>query len=161
MKILLLMLLTLASLTVHALPEQIVLIRHAEKMTGKDPELTPQGQQRAQRLATLLAPLNPKKLFSTDYHRTRQTLAPLSAATSVPVQMYNPKALADFAKQLKNDSGTIVVAGHSNTTPELIKLLSGHTVSIHEDEFDKVFIVSWKEGKAILEKRHSNEGKAQ
>ncbi|RZM74801.1 phosphohistidine phosphatase [Pseudoalteromonas rubra] len=161
MKILLLMLLTLTSAIAHALPEQVVLIRHAEKMTGKDPELTPQGQQRAQRLATLLAPLNPDLLFSTNYNRTRQTLAPLSAKVSVPVQLYDPRALADFATQLKAYSGTIVVAGHSNTTPELVKLLSGHAVSIHEDEFDKVFIVSWEEGKAVLEKRHSNESKAQ
>ncbi|MCF2909558.1 histidine phosphatase family protein [Pseudoalteromonas sp. DL2-H2.2] len=156
MKILLLMLLTLASANVFAQPEQIVLIRHAEKMAGKDPELTPQGQQRAQRLATLLAPLSPGRLFSTDYNRTKQTLAPLSSKTSVPVQLYDPRALADFAMQLKTYSGTIVVAGHSNTTPELVKLLSGHSVSIREDEFDKVFIVNWKEGKAVLEKQHSN-----
>ncbi|MEC4088763.1 phosphoglycerate mutase family protein [Pseudoalteromonas rubra] len=157
MKTLLLILITLASVTVYAQPERIVLMRHAEKMKGKDPELTPQGQQRAQRLATLLAPLNPDRLFSTDYNRTRLTLAPLSTATSVPVQLYDPRALADFAKQLKTYSGTIVVAGHSNTTPELVKLLSGQTVSIREDEFHKVFIVSWQNGKAVLEEQDSNE----
>ncbi|WP_010380608.1 SixA phosphatase family protein [Pseudoalteromonas rubra] len=157
MKTLLLILITLASVTVYAQPEQIVLLRHAEKMKGKDPELTPQGQLRAQRLATLLAPLNPGLLFSTDYNRTRQTLAPLSTATSVPVQLYDPRALADFAAQLKTYSGTIVVAGHSNTTPELVKLLSGQAVSIREDEFNKVFIVSWQDGKAVLEEQDSNE----
>lgn len=157
MKTLLLILITLASVTVYAQPEQVVLMRHAEKMKGKDPELTPQGQLRAQRLAILLAPLNPDRLFSTDYNRTRQTLAPLSKATSVPVQLYDPRALAAFAKQLKTYSGTIVVAGHSNTTPELVKLLSGEAVSIREDEFHKVFIVSWQDGKAVLEEQDSNE----
>ncbi|MCG7534257.1 phosphoglycerate mutase family protein [Pseudoalteromonas sp. OOF1S-7] len=156
MKPLFLILIMLTAAAAHALPDRIVLIRHAEKQAGKNPELTQQGQQRAQRLVTLLAPLDPDRLFSTDYHRTKQTLAPLSAATSIEVQLYDPSALAVFATQLKAQSGTIVVAGHSNTTPELVKLLSGHSVSIREDEFHKVFIVSWEGGKAILEKRHSN-----
>ncbi|TMP27731.1 phosphohistidine phosphatase [Pseudoalteromonas rubra] len=150
MKSITLMLLTLVSLSSYALPERIVLVRHAEKMTGPDPELTEQGHNRAQRLVTLLTPYKPTGLFSTNYNRTKQTLAPLSRATSVSVELYDPSELAHFAQQLKGYSGTLVVAGHSNTTPELVKHLSGQAVSISEKEFHKVFIVSWQNGKASV-----------
>lgn len=157
MKSTILMLLALVSLSSNALPERIVLLRHAEKMTGPDPELTDQGHSRAQRLATLLTPYKPTALFSTNYNRTKQTLAPLSTATSVPVEMYDPRNLARFAQQLKSYTGTLVVAGHSNTTPELVKHLSGQAVSISEKEFHKVFIVSWlNDGKASVQELNSN-----
>ncbi|TMP39664.1 SixA phosphatase family protein [Pseudoalteromonas rubra] len=157
MKSMILTLLALISLSSYALPERIVLLRHAEKMTGPDPELTEQGHHRAHRLTALLTPYKPTALFSTNYNRTKQTLAPLSDATSLSVTEYDPRKLAGFAEQLKGYTGTLVVAGHSNTTPELVKHLSGQAVSISEKEFHKVFIVSWQDdGKATVQELSSD-----
>lgn len=121
----------------------IWLFRHGEKAQGSDPELTPAGHERAQRIAAIIqagrdadAPL---WLFSTDYQRTRQTIAPLAAMAGAEVTLYNPRQLAEFAEELRQLQGTVVVAGHSNTTPALLKLLSGIERQISEDKFDALY----------------------
>ncbi|MBD1582844.1 SixA phosphatase family protein [Pseudoalteromonas sp. S16_S37] len=126
-----------------ALPEHIILFRHAEKAKGPNPELLEAGQQRAHHLATLFSELPISHLFSTDYKRTQQTIAPLANTHNLSVQSYDPSNLKAFAEQLIKLEGNIVVAGHSNTTPELVNLLSAKQVSIAEDEFNKVFVVSF------------------
>ncbi|BBN83586.1 phosphoglycerate mutase [Pseudoalteromonas sp. A25] len=128
-----------------ALPEHIILFRHAEKAKGTNPELLEAGQQRAHHLATLFSELSISHLFSTDYKRTQQTIAPLAHTHNLPVQSYDPSNLKAFAEQLKKLKGNIVVAGHSNTTPELVNFLSAQQVSISEDEFNKVFVVSFSD----------------
>lgn len=141
MKIVLALLAVIAWQSV-ALPEKIVLFRHAEKMTGKNPHLTDKGVKRAKKLAVMLAPYKPTSLFSTRYYRTQQTITPLAEHTKLTVLPYNPRELPAFAETLRSLSGTIVVAGHSNTTLELILLLSGHVTHISETEFDKVFVLT-------------------
>ncbi|MFC3031629.1 SixA phosphatase family protein [Pseudoalteromonas fenneropenaei] len=118
---------------------EIFLFRHAEKQAGQDPELTLQGKARAERLAELIAPLQPTLLFSTDYLRTTQTIAPLAKVVNLPVQIYNPKNLNNFAKALSAMSGTVVVVGHSNTTPALLKALTGINKTIPESQFDVIY----------------------
>ena len=121
----------------------IWLFRHAEKAEGTDPALTNAGLDRARRIAAIIqagrdadAPL---WLFSTDYQRTRQTIAPLAAMAGAEVTLYNPRQLAEFAEELRQLQGTVVVAGHSNTTPALLKLLSGIERQISEDKFDALY----------------------
>ncbi|KZN40979.1 SixA phosphatase family protein [Pseudoalteromonas luteoviolacea] len=130
------------SLAVQATPDNIVLLRHAEKQKGVNPSLTPQGIERAKRFADMMLPLEPSKLYSTNYNRTKATLAPLADMIDTHISIYDAGNLDGFARELKQKSGTVIVAGHSNTTPVLVKLLTGRDVSISEDEFDKVFIIT-------------------
>lgn len=134
----------------------IWLFRHGEKAPGKDPALTEAGQARAQRIAGLIlkAPSTGDniRLYSTDYRRTQETIAPLAEATGVKVQSYDPGDLAQFAAQISALDGTVVVAGHSNTTPELLKLLSGIERDIPEDRFDVLYhLVPAEEGVSLQE----------
>ncbi|GMM86814.1 SixA phosphatase family protein [Pseudoalteromonas sp. MTN2-4] len=122
-----------------ASPEQIFLLRHSEKASGSDPSLTDKGKLRANNIAKQLLSAKPTQLFSTNYNRTQQTITPLARATSLKVQSYNPRELVQFAGELKLLNGVAVVVGHSNTTPQLVKLLSGHRVNIEEDEYDKLY----------------------
>ena len=39
------------------------------------------------------------------------------------------------------DAAVAVIVGHSNTVPESIKALTGKTVKIEDNEFDKLFVV--------------------
>ena len=133
-----------------AQPEQIFLLRHSEKSTGNNPALTEQGQQRAKNIAQQLAIANPLQLFSTDYKRTQQTIAPLAKELALEVTIYNPKDLIQFASQLKQLKGNAVVVGHSNTTPQLIKHLSGYRVNIEEDEYNKLFELRLHNGRYEL-----------
>ncbi|CAM2915254.1 histidine phosphatase family protein [Shewanella amazonensis] len=121
----------------------IWLFRHGEKAPGKDPALTEAGQARAQRIAGLIlrAPSTGDNilLYSTDYRRTQETIAPLAEATGVKVQSYDPADMAQLAAKIRVLDGTVVVAGHSNTTPELLKHLTGIERDIPEDRFDVLY----------------------
>lgn len=137
---LILITLCLISISAFAAPDQILLFRHAEKQAGKDPSLTDSGKQRAIWLADFLSEYQPNKLFTTDYKRTKETLAPLAKKQQITVVIYNPRELDAFAEKLKKLNGTIVVVGHSNTTPKLAGLLTGKTYKqFDEKEFDSYF----------------------
>ncbi|MCL2918498.1 SixA phosphatase family protein [Shewanella litorisediminis] len=134
----------------------IWLFRHGEKAPGKEPALTDAGKERAQRIAGLIlrAPSTGEniRLYSTDYRRTQETIAPLAKATGVTVESYDPADLAQLAAQLSTLDGTVVVAGHSNTTPELLKLLTGIERHIPEDRFDVLYhLVPAAEGFSLQE----------
>lgn len=141
---------TSLSFSCHA--NDIWLMRHAEKQSGANPSLTAAGQQRAQRIAELIAPSKPTAIFSTAYARTEQTAGPLAALTQLPVQHYDPSQLDAFAQQLKQLPGTIVVVGHSNTTPQLLQLLSGIERQLDEQTFDVLYhLVEHEHGYQLLE----------
>jgi 5,10-methylene-tetrahydrofolate dehydrogenase/methenyl tetrahydrofolate cyclohydrolase len=44
---------------------------------------------------------------------------------------------------------TVVIVGHSNTVPELLKVLSNNTfnISINENQFDNLFVITLTDGK--------------
>jgi 2,3-bisphosphoglycerate-dependent phosphoglycerate mutase len=126
----------------------VYLFRHAEKDTaGEDPALTAQGLERAMTLLGMIAEPDVNHLFSTDYRRTRQTIQPFTQAHGVPVKLYDPRTLDAFADSLKTLQGVALVSGHSNTTPELVRLLSGQNVpEIDEKEYDNLYIVTFTGG---------------
>ncbi|MGJ7918795.1 SixA phosphatase family protein [Massilia sp. LXY-6] len=122
-------------------PSAIYLVRHAEKAAeGKDPDLTPQGQTRAQHIAAMLHRAGITAIFSTPTARTRQTAAPLAQRTGLTVQLYDPRAPRVLVEKVRALSGAVVVVGHSNTLPELVKLFGGAPGSeILDDEFDRLY----------------------
>jgi len=119
------------------------LFRHAEKLAdGPDPGLTDEGYARAFYLAGILQKAGVTRIFSSDYTRTRETVTPLSEATGIEIEIYDPRDLVGFAERLKEMGGIIAVSGHSNTTPELTALLSGHdTETMDESEYDRLYRV--------------------
>ena len=133
----------------------IFLVRHFEKQSPdtdtqnkptNDPKLTERGQARAQALAAYLAEKNMTLVFSTNYNRTLQTARPTAQQHGITITMYNPSELAEFALQLKALAGTgngnILVVGHSNTTPQLLKLLGGPDKVLSEDDYGDLFSLS-------------------
>ena len=53
-----------------------------------------------------------------------------------------PGDLEDFAGHLKMMSGRIVVSGHSNTTPGLVRALGGDPGEpINESEYDRLYVL--------------------
>lgn len=129
------------------------LVRHAEKQKDgtKDPHLTDKGQQRAEYLARQLSLANITKIYSTDYHRTQETVKPLSELLGLPVEPYNPGNLEEFAETLKAETGQIVIVGHSNTTPNLTALLSGTAVDgMNDSDYDNLYQIVLLNGKTQL-----------
>jgi broad specificity phosphatase PhoE len=121
-------------------PSAIYLVRHAEKTAGEDPELTPRGVARAHAIAAILHRAGITAIFSTPTVRTRQTAAPLAQLTGLTVQMYEPGAPKALVENVRSLTGAVVVVGHSNTLPELVRLFGGAPgAEIADDEFDRLY----------------------
>lgn len=135
-----LILLFTANLT--AAPQSIFLFRHSEKLTGNDPHLTDAGKQRAQQLVGLLGKVQPTAVFSTDYNRTIETATPIAEHFNITIQSYDSRDLAAFKHTVLAQDGVVVIVGHSNTTPELAKLIAQIDVEkMPETEFNRYFIL--------------------
>ena len=128
-----------------AAPTTIILVRHAEAVAnaGNDPVLTEAGTARAKALAAALKDAGVKAVITTQYQRTMLTGRPLADAAgaefiNLPAQTGNPTALA-----AKYTGSTIVIVGHSNTVPAMVKSLTGVDVGeIAHDSHDQMFIVT-------------------
>jgi phosphohistidine phosphatase SixA len=122
-------------------PSAIYLVRHGEKLAGSsDPELSPRGLERARAIAAILHRAGITAIFSTPTLRTRQTAAPLAQQTGLTVQTYEPGMPKALVEKLRGLTGAVVVVGHSNTLPELVKLFGGAPgTEIADDEFDRLY----------------------
>ena len=125
-----------------------ILVRHAEKaMDGtKNPVLTKEGEARAQHLLELLAKADITAIYSTDLKRTRSTVDPLAKSKGLKIQTYewkSPKALLNKIVEA-NTGGTVVISGHSNTTPILANFLLGATKfeQFEDDDYGNLLIIT-------------------
>lgn len=112
--------------TLHATPVEIYLVRHAEKLKSadKDPKLSPCGLAQAQAMAKLI-PVPLSTIYHSSYQRTQQTAQQVALAQSeAKLQSYNASDLPALAAKILQQDSSVLVVGHSNTTPELIHLLS-------------------------------------
>lgn len=130
----------------------VFLVRHAEradtgtaaaKMTGADPDLSAAGKVRAEALARMLKDARITAIYTTEYIRTTQTAGPLATMLGVQVTVVTSKDTAGLIQKVKTATGNVLVVGHSNTVPDVIKALGvAEPVTIAESEFDNLFIVS-------------------
>ncbi|HVS00035.1 MAG TPA: phosphoglycerate mutase family protein [Thermoanaerobaculia bacterium] len=129
----------------------VVLVRHAEKATDdpRDPSLSAAGQKRAAALAAALEAADVKAVYATQFKRTRATAEPLARRLGLSV-VERPVAgdASVYARDLAHEvlaqqaGKTVLVVGHSNTVPELVKAFSGVAVApITDEEYDHLFIV--------------------
>jgi len=126
----------------------LYLVRHAEKQADtKNPPLTQCGKERAKQLATLLNTANIKSIYSTSYQRTLSTAAPLSNKQRIAIKNYDPRQLEQFALHLKQRKENALIVGHSNTTPQLVQLLSKLAVdNISEKNYQELYQVHFNKG---------------
>lgn len=131
----------------------IVLVRHAEKAADdpSDPDLLPEGYARADRLAGHFKDWDFDQIYSTQYKRCMLTVQPISIQKRLETDIYNADNLIEFAEQLKKaEHRSILIAGHSNTNPQLINYLIDEYVfeEIASDEYDGIYIVTLAKGKS-------------
>ena len=143
----------------------VFLVRHAERADEprQDPPLTEKGTARSQELARLLSNAGIKAIYTSQFARTKLTGEPLAkqlgitpTALSLKLNPSNPRQIAEEStketvdKILSHAGGSVLVIGHSNSIPDVIKMLGADvTPTIDEKQFDNLFIVTvYAKGKA-------------
>lgn len=105
-------------------------IRHAEKdrsdPNNRNPHLTDAGKARADRWSEVLQNISFDRVYSTEYNRTMETARPTANRHGIDViSIYDPRNL-DGKAFIENNKGlTVLVVGHSNTTPLFVNAILG------------------------------------
>jgi phosphohistidine phosphatase SixA len=131
----------------------VVLMRHAEKEPGTidDAPLTPQGEQRAARLAQMFGDGQSlgrvQKIYVTDTRRSQQTAEDLAQRLNLkPVVVDAGTSSNALAQRVlhENRGGLAIVVGHSNTVPQLVAELAhvSNVPPISEQEFDTLYVIT-------------------
>lgn len=126
----------------------VILVRHAEKKiepNNEDPDLAPEGVERVQEIARMFGDSGLNAIYATQYKRTQQTVAPLVNRLQLPVTTIDARQSAELVRSIltTNRDQTVFVAGHNNTVPEVVNMLSNQNVPlIPESEYDNMFIVT-------------------
>ena len=137
----------LCTMAPHAASAQaVIVVRHGEKLDATtDTVLSPEGTARAERLANMLAASKVRAIYTTQFKRTQLLAAPTAKRLGLtPVTVPGKELDALIAKIHAHAKHEVVlVVGHSNTVPEILKGL-GHapTVTVREEDFDNLFIVT-------------------
>ena len=122
----------------------IFIVRHAEKASSgdKDPDLSVQGQKRADALADILQDSQITSVFVTEFKRTQRTAAPIATAVRLTPTVVPANDIGALVEKLHALNGNALVVGHGNTIPDLLKALGIATpISISDDDYAEIFVV--------------------
>ncbi|HRD58230.1 MAG TPA: phosphoglycerate mutase family protein [Ferruginibacter sp.] len=138
----------------------LYIVRHAEKDTGTNPAISTAGKQRAGDLYRSLKNKKIDLIMASQYRRTGMTADSIRLYQGIDsIQYKADESGDDFLKTLLQRAGkakNILVVGHSNTLPAIIRKAGVTTFSIKElpeTEFDNLFMVIQKKGKAKLKQK--------
>jgi broad specificity phosphatase PhoE len=129
----------------------VFVVRHAEKVSDTDERLTDAGRARAVRLAQMLKDAGIGAVYATDTERARDTAKPLADALKLKVAIYDTGGgmsgkvdARAFVAALRKEhpSDVVLIVGHSNTIPDLLKNLGcAGEIKIAAAEYDNLFLV--------------------
>ena len=144
--------LALVSLPADACAQKLVFItRHAERADGgatsmmakTDPALSAAGEARAKKLAAMLADAGIEAIYVTEFRRTKDTAGPLAKNLGLTEQVYAAEGIDRLIGDLRGEhaNGIVLIVGHSNTIPGIIKALGGPDVKIGDSEYGNLFVI--------------------
>ncbi|MDH3734365.1 MAG: histidine phosphatase family protein [Gemmatimonadota bacterium] len=122
----------------------VILARHAEKLGGDDPALSEAGIDRAETLAHVLSRWPVDAIYTSQFRRTRDTAAPLAAASGVEAEVVDARDMGALLERIDGgEQQAIVVIGHSNTVPAIARALGAPGVEdIPEEGYDDLLVVT-------------------
>lgn len=129
------------------------LIRHAEKdrtnPTNRNPNLNSEGLIRASNWAKYFETVALDAVYSSDYKRTQQTAEPTAAEKSLLIQFYDPNNMYDAIFQKVTLGKSVLVVGHSNTTPAFVNLILEQEKyqSMNDKDNSSLYVVTIQNGK--------------
>ncbi|MCH8328182.1 MAG: histidine phosphatase family protein [Candidatus Marinimicrobia bacterium] len=125
----------------------VILVRHAEKSATPpdDPLLSSAGSMRAIALAGMLKEAGIDVIISSEYQRTRATVAPLAKTLGLEPLIFPAREQGELIAAIGSAyrGQTVLISGHSNTVPSIMADLGVHSLSeISEQEYDNLFMVT-------------------
>jgi phosphohistidine phosphatase SixA len=129
----------------------VVLVRPVEKDAGTidDPPLSPDGEQRAERLAELLGEKTGvgrlDAIYVSDARHAQQVIAPLADRLGKRPTVIPSGDIGSMASRLTrgHESETVLFVGNGGNVPQLVRELSGIEVGpVAEKEHDTLYVVS-------------------
>ena len=133
----------------------VILVRHAERAAlegNNDPPLTEAGEARARALAQALQGRQIHAVIATERQRTQLTARPAAQArglTTEIVSLRSGRAHVDsVAAAVRRHAGhTVLVVGHSNTVPGIIRALGGPRMpDLCDAEYANLYVLVMREG---------------
>ncbi len=121
----------------------IFVVRHAERVNQQTDALSPVGLERADCLAATMKDVPLKSVLITQFKRTEQTAAPTAkehGVTPKPMRANQvPAIVAEAQGAAKN--GAVLVVGHGDTVPQIVKALTGKDVTVGATQYDQLFVL--------------------
>ncbi|WP_223668866.1 phosphoglycerate mutase family protein [Kangiella shandongensis] len=139
----------------------VFVMRHLDKELGSsdDPELSSKGLQQAKKLSELDIMKSVEHAFYTPFNRTFQSLSYIDVSKTA----YQPGATKHLVNTIKADycGKSVLVVGHSNTVPSIIKALGGKfsvsyadsplyktpEIILNESDYGSIFRVTFHNGR--------------
>ena len=128
----------------------LYLVRHAEKQlnSGDDPDLNKVGILRSHQLADWFQDKDIKDIWSSDHKRTRDTAKPLVTSLGFDLNIYDPGDQSALVEILTSRKNTALIVGHSNTIPDLARLLCDCSIADMDDsEYERLIVISFIDSK--------------
>jgi broad specificity phosphatase PhoE len=128
-------------------PYTVYLMRHAEKdihhPDRKNPPLQKCGQKRAENLVTFFKYIDLKKVYSTDFRRTKSTATPTAKSKGLNVEIYDQNNLDIVLAEILSNKQDVLIVGHNQTTYVLAaKLAELESEVIDGAEYDRLYQVT-------------------
>lgn len=129
----------------------VFVVRHAEKAVDgtKDPALSAAGVAHAARYASLFATGARRQglaaVYATEFRRTRQTAEAVARPLGLPVKVMPGKDTTALVEDIKRHhrGSAVLVVGHSNTVPDVIRALGGRSVPpLGDADYSRLYVVS-------------------
>lgn len=128
-------------------PSVIFLVRHAERadagsVAQTDPDLSAVGFSRARALAESLRDAKITAIYTSEFHRTQETAQPLAEKLGVRPIIVPAQATRQLIAALRKSDGNVLVVGHSNTLPEVMRAFGiKEPPTLAEQDYDDLFLV--------------------
>jgi broad specificity phosphatase PhoE len=128
----------------------VLAVRHADidlPPASPDPDLNAAGQARAAALAHVVGMSRVSTIFTSELTRTKQTVEPTARALGLLPRLAPPAATLAREAQAGRLGAVVLVAGHTNTIPTILRALGATPVPvIGEREFDNLFVLVAQSG---------------
>lgn len=121
----------------------IYVVRHAEKVSESADALSAQGKARAACLATTLKDAKITAVFTSPTERTKQTATPTADEFKVSVKTIKADDYQTLSSEASEatKSGDVLIVGHSNTVPQIVKAVGNADVTVGNSDYDWLFVI--------------------